>query len=189
MSTRKRTDGDYDDEIQAHLAIETDRLIADGWDPIRARQEARRAFGNVALVRERFYETNRWAWLEQLAQDLRYARRTLRQSPSFFATTVLTLMVAIGVPTVAFTVFNGYVLRPYAVRTPSSLYQIGWLSTTSGGMSFRWSDYLELRNRRDLFDDVVAETSRFVSSDRQPLVAVLVSSNYFDTLGPRILLG
>jgi len=186
---RHRTRQDFSNEIESHLDLETDRLIADGWDPIRARQEARRAFGNVALVRERFYETNRWAWLEQLAQDLRYAGRTLRQSPSFFATTVLTLTVAIGVPTVAFTVFNGYVLRPYAVRTPSSLYQIGWLSTTSGGMSFRWSDYLELRNRRDLFDDVVAETSRFVSSDRQPLVAVLVSSNYFDTLGPRILLG
>jgi predicted permease len=186
---RGRTHRDFADEIEAHLDLETDRLIADGWSQQRAQQEARRAFGNITLAKERFYETSRWVWLEQLVQDLRYACRTLRQSPSFFTTTVLTLMVAIGLATVAFTVFNAYVLRPYAVRTPSSLYQIGWRSPTSGGVSFRWDDYVELRNRRDLFDDVVAETSRFVSSDGQALAAALVSGNYFDGLGPRVLLG
>ena len=186
---RRRTHRDFADEIEAHLDLEADRLIADGWRPDRAEQEARRAFGNIALAKERFYETSRWVWLEQLAQDLRYAWRTLRRRPSFFATTVLTLMVAIGLATVAFTVFNAYVLRPYALRAPSSLYQIGWRSATSGGVSFRWSDYVELSNRRDLFDDVVAETGRFISSDGQALAAVLVSGNYFDGLGPRILLG
>ncbi len=186
---RGRTHRDFADEIEAHLDLETDRLVADGWSRQRAQQEARRAFGNIALAKERFYETSRWVWLEQLVQDLRYACRTLRQSPSFFTTTVLTLMVAIGLATVAFTVFNAYVLRPYAVRAPSRLYQIGWRSPTSGGVSFRWNDYVELRNRRDLFDDVVAETSRFVSSDGQALAAALVSGNYFDGLGPRLLLG
>jgi len=186
---RHRSREDFASEIEAHLDLEVDRLVADGWSRDRARQEALRAFGNVALARERFYEKSRWVWLEQAAQDLRYAWRTLRQSPSFFATTVLTLMVGIGVTTVAFTVFNAYVLRPYAVRTPSSLYQISWRSPTSGGVGFRWRDYLELNDRRDLFDDVVAETSRFVSSDGQPLAAVLVSGNYFEALGPRILLG
>jgi predicted permease len=186
---RRRTHRDFADEIEAHLDLETDRLIADGWSRDRAQQEARRAFGNVALAKERFYETSRWVWLEQLAQDLRYAWRTLRHSPSFCTTTMLTLMVAIGLATVAFTVFNAYVLRPYAVRTPSSLYQIGWRSPTSGGVSFRWNDYVELSNRHDLFDDVVAETTRFISSDGQALAAVLVSGNYFDGLGPRVLLG
>lgn len=186
---RHRAHRDFADEIEAHLDLETDRLIADGWSRDRARDEALRAFGNVALARERFYEKSRWVWLEQAAQDVRYAWRTLRHSPSFFITTVLTLMVGIGVTTVAFTVFNAYVLRPYAVRAPSNLYQISWRSPTSGGVGFRWSDYLELKDRRDLFDDVVAQTSRFVSSEGRPLAAVLVSGNYFDALGPRILLG
>lgn len=186
---RHRTHEDFSNEIDAHLDLETDRLIAEGWSRDRARQEALRTFGNVARVRERFYEKSRWVWLEQGLQDLRYAWRTLRQSPSFFATTVLTLTVAIGLATVAFTVFNAYVLRPYAVRAPSTLYQVGWRSATSGGQSFRWAEYLDLRNRRDVFDDVVGETTRFVSSDRHPLAAVLVSANYFDVLGPRMVLG
>jgi hypothetical protein len=58
-------------------------------------------------------------WFDDLAQDLRYAWRGLRQSPAFVATTVLTLGVGLGLVTVSFTVFNAYVLRPFAVRDPS----------------------------------------------------------------------
>ena len=186
---RRRTHEDFADEIEAHLDLEADRLIGEGWTHDRAREEARRRFGNVALARERFYETSRWIWLDQFVRDLRYGWRTLCQNPSFFATAVVTLMVGIGLSTMAFTVFNAYVLRPYAVRSPAGLHHIGWRSETSGGMSFRWNDYLELEDRNDLFDGVVAETMKFVTSESHALAAGLVSNNYFDTLGPRVLLG
>jgi predicted permease len=186
---RPRSHDDFSTEIQAHLDLEADRLVADGWKRDRAEVEARKAFGNVALVKERFYEKSRWVWLEQFIQDMRYAARTLRHNPAFFAMTVLTLAVGIGLATVAFTVFNAYVLRPYAVRQPSTLYQIGWRSPSSGGKAFRWIDYQELRDRVDLFDGAVAESTRFVTSQGRPLAAALVSGNYFDTLGPGVLLG
>ncbi len=185
----RRTHEDFSNEVQAHLDLETDRLVAEGWRRDRAEAEARRTFGNVALVKERFYEASRWTWLEQFFQDLRYAWRTLRHNPAFFATAVLTLTVGIGLATVAFTVFNAYVLRPYAIRRPSTLYQIGWHSDTSGGRAFRWNDYQEIRRRGDLFDGVVAESTRFVTSKGRPLAAALVSDDYFDTLGPGLLLG
>ena len=184
-----RSHEDFSTEIQAHLDLEADRLVADGWNRERAEAEARRAFGNVALVKERFYEKSRWVWLEQFIQDVRYAARTLRHNPAFFAMTALTLAVGIGLTTVAFTVFNAYVLRPYAVRQPSTLYQIGWRSQKSGGKAFRWIDYQELRDRVDLFDGVVAESTRFVTSQGRPLAAALVSDNYFDMLGPGVLFG
>ena len=126
--------------------------------------------------------STRWIWLDQIAQDLRYAWRGLLRSPAFVATTVLTLAVGLGLVTVAFTVFNAYVLRPFAVRDPSSLHQIIWHSRDDGGPSFRWRDYEELRERRDLFDAVIAENTRFVSSNGRPLAAVLVSDNYFQAL-------
>ena len=59
-------------------------------------------------------------WLEQMVQDLRYGLRGLRKSPAFVATTVLTLAVALSLLTVVFTIFNAYVLRPFAVRDPGS---------------------------------------------------------------------
>src|SRR5262245_4686318 len=186
---RHRSHEDFSTEVQSHLDIEADRLVGEGWSRDRAEAEARKAFGNVALAKERFYETSRWMWLDQFIQDLRYAARTLRHNPTFFATAVLTLSVGIGLATVAFTVFNAYVLRPYAVRQPSSLYQIGWRSQKSGGKAFRWIDYQELGTRGDLFEGVVAESTRFVTSQGHALAAALVSDNYFDVLGPGVLLG
>ena len=61
--TGRRSDDDFAREIDAHLALETERLIADGVRPDEARARARRAFGNVTTVQERFYEARRIAWL------------------------------------------------------------------------------------------------------------------------------
>lgn len=185
----RRTTDDFSDEIQAHIALETDRLVADGMAPDEARRAALRAFGSVTRVRERFYEESRWTWLAQFLQDGRYAWRGLLHSRAFLATTVLTLAVGLGLITVAFTVFNAYVLRPFAVRDPSSLRQLVWHSPDSGGSSFRWRDFQDLRSRRDVFPAVIAESSRLVSSNGQPLAVAMVSDNYFDVLGPRFALG
>src|SRR5687767_14689421 len=59
-----RSDEDFSREVEAHLQHETDRLIADGVSPEEARRAARRAFGNVARVSERFYESRRVLWLD-----------------------------------------------------------------------------------------------------------------------------
>jgi len=186
---RRRTDEDFAAEIRAHLENETDRLIQDGMTPEEARAAAHRQFGSVTRTRERFYEAHRAIWLEQFAQDLRYAWRGLWHSRAFVATTVLTLAVGMGLVTVVFAVFNAYVLRPFAVHDPYSLYAMGWRSQEAGGSTFRWTDYEDFQTRRDLFDGVVAEATRNVSSDGRRLAIGFVSGNYFDTLGPRVALG
>ena len=104
-------------------------------------------------------------------------------------TTVLTLAVGVGLLAVAFTVVNAYVLRPYAVRDPQQLHQVGWRSRDGGGQSFRWREYEELRDRTDLFESAVAESTRFISSNGRPLAAALVSDNYFEALGPAVFMG
>jgi predicted permease len=184
-----RTDEDFSSEVQAHLELEIDRLVDQGMTPDEARAAAHRAFGNVALTRERFHESTRWIWIEQFWQDLRYAWRTMRQSPAFVATTVLTLAVGLGLLTIAFTIFNAYVLRPYAVRDPQELHAIRWQARGGGGGGFGWNDYDELNQRTDVFLAVVAEHTRFVSSNGRPLMTGVVSLNYFDALGPAMLLG
>ena len=126
---------------------------------------------------------------EQLAQDLRYGVRGLRRSRAFLMTTVLTLAVGVGLLAVAFTVVNAYVLRPYAVRDPQQLHQVGWRSRDGGGQSFRWREYEELRDRTDVFESAVAESTRFISSNGRPLAAALVSDNYFEALGPAVFMG
>jgi predicted permease len=129
---------------------------------------------------------------------VRYAIRGLSRDRSFTLTTVLTLTVAIALVTVVFTIFNAYMLRPYAVRDPYSLYEVRWHSRpvagsttrwTQSGRTFRWRDYLALQQRQDVFAAVIAERNRQVTWDGNPLLAAFVSGNYFDTLGGRMRLG
>ena len=186
---RRRKDEDFSDELEAHIEFEAERLIADGLSPQEARSAALRSFGNVTAAKERFYETSRWMLLEQLLQDFRYAVRNLSQNPAFLATTVLTLAMGLGVVTVLFTVFNAYVLRPFAVKDPGNLHRLAYVSPDGGTSIFRWRDYEAIRERQDVFTDVVAQSTRFVSSNGRALAAVLASSNYFESLQPEVVLG
>ena len=76
-----RSDEDFSREVEAHLQHETDRLIADGVSPEEARRAARRAFGNVARVSERFYESRRVLWLDHPRHDVRCAFRSIGRTP------------------------------------------------------------------------------------------------------------
>src|SRR4029453_1135394 len=107
--------------------------------------------------------------LEQMSKDVLYSARGLARDRSFALTTVATLTVALTLVTVVFAVFNAYVLRPYAVRDPYSLYEIRWSArqgaSGSAGRTFRWSDYQELRARHDLVDDVIGDGNRSAAWD------------------------
>ena len=54
MRKRRRSDEDFAAEINAHLANETERLIAEGLSPEEARAAALRHFGSVTRTRARF---------------------------------------------------------------------------------------------------------------------------------------
>jgi len=130
-----------------------------------------------------------WLWLEQLISDLRYACRGLWKSRVFTATTVLTLAVGLGLITVVFTIFDAYVLRPFAVRDPYSLHVVGWASKDMQGWRFSWREFLYLKGRHDLFEEVSAERTQFVLSGGRQLYAGFVSGNYFNMLGARVSQG
>jgi len=131
--------------------------------------------------------------LEQAIKDLRYSIRGLARDRSFTATSVTTLTVALTLVTVVFAVFNAYVLRPYSVRDPYSLYELRWSARQgnagSAGRTFRWADYQELQQRKDLFEDVIGERNRLVWSESRPLQIGFVTGNYFEALGGRVLAG
>jgi hypothetical protein len=126
---------------------------------------------------------------EQLVHDVRYAWRGLWKSRTFAATTVLTLAVGLALVTVVFTIFDAYVLRPFAVRDPYTLHVIGWEAKDAQGWRFSLPEFEELKGRIDLFDDVSAERTQFVLSGTRQLYAGFVSGNYFDMLGARVSQG
>jgi hypothetical protein len=99
MFKRKRSAGDFAEEIKTHLELEADELRREGLSADEAQWKARREFGNIRVAQERFYLNGRWVALEKLARDIRFGWRSLRQSPGFAATVVLTLALGMGANT------------------------------------------------------------------------------------------
>src|SRR4051812_4245441 len=79
------------DELDAHLDMIAQDLVARGMSPDAAREAARARFGDVARIeatcrveaesRDRTHRLARWR--DELRQDLRFATRRLRASPRF----------------------------------------------------------------------------------------------------------
>ncbi|HSR43234.1 MAG TPA: ABC transporter permease, partial [Longimicrobiales bacterium] len=64
--------------------------------------------------------------LSSLAQDVRYAFRTLRRSPRFTVLAVLTLALGIGANSALFSVVYGVVLRPLPFPDAERVTHLGW---------------------------------------------------------------
>lgn len=116
-----RSEDDFQAEIEAHLALEAERLVAEGMSPEEARSAAQRAFGNRTRVREAFRESRRWRWWEPFVQDLRYAFRCWRKRPGLALVVVLSLGVGIGAITAIFSVVNTLLLKELPYREAQRL--------------------------------------------------------------------
>jgi len=118
---RNEMDQQLEKELRFHIDQHAADLIAQGHHPDEARRQARLALGGPQQVTEECRDARGTRWLEDLAQDFRYALRTLRQRPGFAAVTLCTLALGIGATTVMFTVINGVLLKPLPYPEPERL--------------------------------------------------------------------
>ena len=113
---RKQWEDDLAEEMRLHLDL---RAADKGSEAL-----ARRKFGNAALLREQSRSVWGWAFWDTLAQDVRYALRTLRSNKGFAAAAILSLTLGIGANTAIFSIVDAVMLRSLPVEDPHQLVQL-----------------------------------------------------------------
>ena len=134
-SIRKR-DADLDRELRSDLELEEEEQQEDGLPPEEARYAARRAFGNMTLIKEQTHEAWGWTWIDRLFQDLRYGLRLFRKSPPFTITAILILALGIGVNLTAFRLLL-LEITP-TVRDPDTLVELARWFPDGSGNTIAW---------------------------------------------------
>ena len=129
--------------------------------------------------------------------DLSYALRTLRKSPIFSITVVITIALAIGASTAIFSVTNGVLLRQLPYKDPERLVLVRSDMQKRNVKDFPVSnvDFLDLRNTaKNNFEDFAAvSTGRFtlpgLDGTPERVRVGIVSTNFFQMMGGSIIAG
>jgi putative ABC transport system permease protein len=187
---------DVEAEIQSHLDMRTDLLIAQGASPDDARIEARRRFGNRALIKENARGEELLPRLESLTQDVRYGLRLLRRNPGFTAVAVLVLGLGIGLNAAMFSVFDHVLLSPLPFPHAEQLYVVSShaLSLGDARRASSGPDFRDYRDQSTTLAGVVAVIPRFAevwTGDGQPRVVTAASPTmqFFAVMGINPVLG
>jgi predicted permease len=127
-------------------------------------------------------------------QDIRYAVRSLRNSPSFTIIAVVTLGLGIAVNTTVFSVINGLLLRSMPVPHPEQITVLAMKQPGAEGYQpFSYLDYQDLRSQAESVGEIFGYRTTLVSviADGKGEHGVLsrVTGNYFSALGIKPALG
>jgi macrolide transport system ATP-binding/permease protein len=126
LAQRRTKESDLQEELQFHLAEEAEQRRDSGISSEDAAWAARRDLGNVSLLKENTRSAWGWTMLEQFAQDLRYALRTIASSKSFSLLAILSLALGIGANTAIFSFMDSILMRALPVADPESLVVVSW---------------------------------------------------------------
>ena len=130
-----RLDRELDEEQRFHIETRADELEAGGLSRQAALDQAERQFGPRLQLRESSRDARLMSWLESLSRDLLFGLRLLRKDSLVSLAAILSLGLAIGACTAAFSLIDALILRQLPVANPQRLVYLRRPGNDSGNPS------------------------------------------------------
>lgn len=186
---RRRFENEMAEEFVFHREARVQDLQRQGLTPEQAARQAQMEFGGTQRYREECREAHRVHWFDEFVRDVRYGMRTLRKSPGFVSTAIISLALGIGVNTLVFSVFDSLLLRPLPVTAPQQIVYV----ETADGPSNSFPTYRDLRDNNSTFSGLAGyriDPMGLETGGRSSRIwGYLATGNYFDVLGIKPALG
>jgi putative ABC transport system permease protein len=187
LVTGKSCDARLTEEIEGHIALQTEENLRAGLSPAEARRQALLKFGGMEGVKEEYREERGLPFIETLLQDVRYAMRMLRKDPGFTAIAVFTLALGIGASTAIFSVVDAVLLRALPYPKPEKLVRVWEKSPDGRVMNLADPNFDDFVTQNDTFADLAGYEYWLssVSGGSEPVRVNIasVSRGFFETLG------
>jgi putative ABC transport system permease protein len=192
---RDRAEREISEEIESHLRLHIDDLVASGESPESARRQALLRLGGVEQVRERWRERRGLPVLGNLCRDLLFGARMLWRDPGYTSVAALTLALGIGANSAVFGIVDAVLLRPLPYPASERLVLV-WATSEKRGTTedvVSYPGFEDWKARSLSFDGLAAMTTRGMTlsgGDAAELVPALQATpDLFEVLGVRPALG
>jgi predicted permease len=200
LFAQRRANREFDDELQQHIQLLTERFLSQGMSRQAAADAARRQFGNAALLQQRQREARTFLFLSTLWCDLSFGARMLRKHPGSTVGVIVALALGIGMNACVFTFVNALLLRPATgFKAPNEMREVWEHPRNASGigsfMPLTYPDYAFFRDHARSFSGILAydgdpEEIIWNRSGRgQVLHGQLVSGNAFSVAGVGVAMG
>ena len=158
--TRRHDETRLREEIDDHVAFETEANLRRGLPPAEARRRALLEFGSMETFKENYRDQQGVPALEHLLQDVRIALRRMWTTPGFTAAAIVTLALGLGLTSAVMSLAYALFLRPLPVNDAARVVFVEQTRVDRpGGWGYSYPDYLYLREHARAFDELAAHYS------------------------------
>jgi predicted permease len=193
MFTKGRRESEFEKEIESHLQMHIEDNLRSGMTPEQARRRAMLKLGGVELTKQAYRDAGAIPFLENVAQDLRFAIRQLGKNPGFTFPAVLVLALGLSASVAIFAFVDAALIKPLPYQNPGRLVGVYESVPSCPRCNLSYLDYLDWKKLNKVYSSLEVYQRRgfllSVPSGAEPARGARVSDGFFRALGVTPTLG